>query len=83
MVETLFFLGGLVAGAVAVHTGYFAGTKIVHKTYVELTQLPDEVLKTIEKEQNQSLRDQEGYDWEGYDKYISRIEDGSDDVPES
>ena len=83
MIETLFFIGGVLTGVIAVHTGYFAGTKIVQKTYVELTQLPDEIQNTIDREQQQSPRDDDGYDWDSYEAHITRIEDGSDDVPES
>ena len=84
MVESLFFLGGAILGAVAVHTGYFAGTKVVYKTYVELTQTPEELLNTIDKEQQQGRPElPEGYDWDTYDSYIERSKDEDDVIPES
>ena len=78
MIESLFFLGGVIVGAVAVHTGYFAGTKIVHKTYVELTQFPT----TEDIPTNKRPELPEGYDWDTYDNYIDRS-DEDDVIPES
>ena len=83
MVETLFFIGGVIVGGIAVHTGYFASALTIQKTYEELTHLPDEIQNNTVQDKETSLRDEEGYDWDTYDTYVNRIEDGSDDVPES
>ena len=81
MIESLFFLGGVIVGGLVVHTGYFAGTRIIHKTYVELTQPPEIDNIDIEVDKRPTLP--EGYDWDSYDSYILRSEEEDDVIPES
>jgi hypothetical protein len=81
MVDSLFFISGVIVGLIAVHSGYYVGYLSTYRMYKDLTQPTELIDNTIDEDKQ--LREDENYDWDVYDSYVNRIEDGSDDVPES
>ena len=84
MHDTVLVLTGILVGTSFTAAGCFLGAYLVKRTYMDVTQPISLTLSPKgREEEEQSLRDMEGYDWDEYDKYIQGVEEDQEEIPEA
>ena len=79
MNEVFYLLAGIIAGTVGTLISVALGGKLVHSTYLELTQ------PYIEDQEEEDTKPQveEGYNWDEYDSYVKNGSNPDDEIIEN